>query len=173
MTPVHSTNMKVPASLAMLHLAFWNKHLFSLRSEAPIPFFIRQFTVRIPKLPTDVDLSGQTVLITGGNAGLGLEAAKQFVRLGADIILAVRNVAKGEAAKEMLLNEKLDANVTVREVDMSSFESIKTFCTKLEEDGARVDIALLSAGIFDFDFHKSTHGFEMHLQVRTLISCAF
>lgn len=157
--------MKVPASLALLSFVFWNKHAFSLKSEAPLAFLTRQTIGRIPKLPTNVDLTGQTVLITGGNAGLGLDAAKKFIHLGADIILAVRNVAKGEAAKEVLLEGKPGANVSVREVDMASFESIKNFCTKLEEDSPRVDVALLNAGLYEFDFEKSKHGYEMHLQV--------
>lgn len=154
------------SSLALIKFAFWNKHALSLRSEGPIRFMTRQLTARIPEIPTGVDLSGQTVLITGGNAGVGLEAARTFLQLGADVILAVRNLVKGETARTSLLKTRPDANVTVREVDMASFESIKNFSTKLEEDGVRVDIAILNAGTYEYNFRKSVHGYEMQLQVR-------
>ena len=52
-----------------------------------------------PDYPT-ADFSGKTIIVTGSNVGLGKEAVKHFVRLRAKkIIIAVRSVAKGEAAK--------------------------------------------------------------------------
>jgi hypothetical protein len=60
--------------------------------------FVRSQWATLPPSPT-LDLTGQTVLVTGSNTGLGLEAAKQFARMKpAHLVLAVRNTTKGEEA---------------------------------------------------------------------------
>jgi hypothetical protein len=54
-----------------------------------------------PSIPPTADFTGQTIIITGSNIGLGLEPARHFVRLNATlVILAVRDVRKGKSAKE-------------------------------------------------------------------------
>lgn len=47
-----------------------------------------------------MDLKGKTILITGGASGIGLEAAKQFLKIGAKVIITGRNQAKLDAAKQ-------------------------------------------------------------------------
>jgi retinol dehydrogenase 12 len=65
-------------------------------------FLYSQFFVTLPK-PTK-DFTGQTVIATGSNTGLGLEAARHLSRLNASlIIIAVRNLSKGAAAKQNIL----------------------------------------------------------------------
>jgi retinol dehydrogenase 12 len=52
---------------------------------------------------TVVDLSGRTVIVTGSNVGLGLEAAKRFYAMNpARLILAVRTISKGEDAMKVI-----------------------------------------------------------------------
>lgn len=165
--------MKVPDELALMDHIFWNKHTLSLQSDGPVTFIWRNLSAGLPKLPVDVDLSGQTVLITGGNGGVGFAAAKAFVKLGADVILAVRTVAKGGEAKELLLKEKPDAKVEVRELDIASFDSIKSFAKKLGEEVPRVDIAVLNAAVYNFSFQLSSYGYEQQLQVCFFLSFRF
>ncbi|KAK4926264.1 hypothetical protein LTR49_006736 [Elasticomyces elasticus] len=106
-----------------------------------------QLLVKIP-YPT-CDLAGQTVIVTGSNTGLGLEAARHVARLGASkVILAVRTVSKGEAAAENILKscKVPKSNIEVWQLDMSNTASIKAFSDRASKL-KRLDAAILNAGI--------------------------
>lgn len=93
--------------------------------------------------------TGQTIIVTGSNVGLGLEAARHFVRLDAKkVILAVRTLEKGEAAKESILkSEKKPAGVVeVWGLDLSSYQSSKDFAKRAQALD-RLDILVENAGI--------------------------
>ncbi|ETS86891.1 hypothetical protein PFICI_00719 [Pestalotiopsis fici W106-1] len=107
---------------------------------------------RTPAYPTQ-SFAGQTIIVTGSNIGLGLEASRHFYRLGcARLILAVRSTAKGEAAKEDILASVTartdgDTAVEVWELDMSSTASILKFAERVRQDIDRLDVLVLGAGV--------------------------
>lgn len=111
-------------------------------------FFYSQLFKSIP-YPTG-SYTGKTIIITGGNGGLGREAARHFVRLGASkMILAVRSLTKGHEAK-------LDIESTtgcgksiieVWELDMAHYASVQQFADRVVQHLDRVDIFLANAGI--------------------------
>ena len=91
-------------------------------------FMYRQLTFKPKPLPTSIDLTGQTILITGANTGLGFEAAKEVLAHHAGrIILAVRSIQKGEQAKEELLKVSSKSIVDVWGLDCESFHSLTKF----------------------------------------------
>ena len=100
---------------------------------------------------------------------MGKEAARHFVRLGATkVILAVRNLSKGEVAKEDIVNSQSvrPEVVEVWELDLGSFESVKRFaerCGHLE----RIDAVVENAGIAVFEFRK-VEGYESMITVNVL-----
>lgn len=101
-----------------------------------------------PTFPT-TSCSGRTVVVTGSNVGLGKEAARHFARLGASkIILAVRNTESGEAAKKDIEASTgcPSSVVEVWPLDLSSFDSIKSFAKKMAML-TRLDILVENAGI--------------------------
>jgi len=106
---------------------------------------IRAQRTKIPPV-TPVNLTSSTVLITGANAGLGLEAAREVLPSKPKrLILAVRNMEKGNAAKIELEKAKdASTNIEVRKLDQSSFESVRSFVKDLKDEP--VDIAILNAG---------------------------
>ncbi|KAG8761676.1 hypothetical protein FRC14_000060 [Serendipita sp. 396] len=122
-----------------------------------------------------VDLTGRTVIVTGGNTGLGLEAAKMFYAMNPErLILAVRTVGKGEEAKCVLeagstSNASASSNasaqskprVDVWELDMASFESVKTFANKCKTELKRIDIFLANAGVNSLDWTTTGDGWEV------------
>ncbi|KAL8827157.1 MAG: hypothetical protein Q9191_003358 [Dirinaria sp. TL-2023a] len=100
-----------------------------------------------PSLP-QADHTGQTVIVTGANVGLGLEAARHFARFNArKVIVAVRNLEKGEKARQSIEEStKRFGVVEVWQVDLSSYESVKQFAAKAQ-GLERLDAVVENAGI--------------------------
>ncbi|RYP51841.1 hypothetical protein DL768_002917 [Monosporascus sp. mg162] len=131
-------------------------------------FFYRQLTIKPKPLPTSIRLDGKTAIITGANAGLGLEAAKELVAHGlARIILAVRTASKGEAARDQILAQTPGVDVQIWPLDYESFASIDEF-GKRAATLDRLDIVILNAGVKNLDYVQSKTGHESHLQVNHL-----
>ncbi|KAF2109343.1 hypothetical protein BDV96DRAFT_615734 [Lophiotrema nucula] len=111
-------------------------------------FFYNQLIVT-PTKPTD-DYTSKTIIVTGSNVGLGKEAARHFTKNGASkVILAVRSIEKGQAAKEDILKTtKVSKDVVdVWQLDMSSYKSTLAFAARAEKELPRLDIAVLNAGV--------------------------
>lgn len=126
-------------------------------------FLHSQFFVK-PTVPA-ADLTGKTVIVTGSNVGLGKEAARHFTRLGASsVILAVRSLDKGEAArKDIETSTGRKDVVKVMQLDMSSYQSVQAFAEKASKELARIDIAVLNAGV-------SRNAFEIYEQDESTIT---
>lgn len=111
-------------------------------------FIYRQF-IHDPPAPT-ASFEGKTAIITGGNSGLGLEASRQIVKLGASqVILACRNIEKAkEAAKDIQATTSCSSDtVQVWHLDMSSYDSVEAFSDRVRTELPRVDVVLANAGI--------------------------
>ncbi|KAK2055686.1 short chain dehydrogenase [Colletotrichum caudatum] len=94
--------------------------------------------------------AGKTVVVTGSNVGLGKEAARHFARLGASkLILAIRSLDKGRAAKEDIEATTNCAKgvIEVWELDMSKYASVQKFASRLRTGLERVDIFIANAGV--------------------------
>jgi len=74
-------------------------------------------------------LNGCTVVITGADSGIGKEVAREFTMLGAHLVLGSRNLEKGEQTKREL--EDLKGSVEVRQLDLSSLDSVRDFANGL------------------------------------------
>ena len=130
-----------------------------------------------PANPT-ASFKGSSIIVTGSNVGLGFEAACKFAQLGASrVILGVRNADKGAKAKaaieERLLNgtsssSSSSCRVDVWELDMNSYTSVKAFAARAETELARLDVALLNAGVWMMKYETSPAGWEETLQVNVL-----
>lgn len=95
------------------------------------------------------DLSGQTIIVSGSNQGLGLEASRHLLRLGVEkLIMAVRDVKKGEAARQELLQStgREESSVEVWLLDMDSYVSVKSFASRAATL-PRLDALLANAGL--------------------------
>ena len=73
----------------------------------------------MPK-PIAADLKGKTCIVTGANAGIGREAARELARMGADVVLACRSEERGRAALEQLQKDASGSRLSLSLVDFSS-----------------------------------------------------
>ncbi|KAI1841784.1 hypothetical protein JX265_007112 [Neoarthrinium moseri] len=100
--------------------------------------------------------AGQTVIITGSNTGLGFEAAKYVVGLGcAKLIIAVRSVEKGESAKRSIVQTTgCDPKVIdVWPIDLTSYDSVRTFADRVDRELDRVDVLLENAAVASVEWN--------------------
>lgn len=135
-----------------------------------LQFFYRQIFITPPPVTKrEADLTSKTAIITGANGGLGLETARQLLDLGARVILAVRDVSKGEKARqELSAGRKLvpDA-IEVWKLDLSDNASIVSFAEKAKGLES-LDIAILNAGLFKIQETFGPTGYEESIQVNYL-----
>ncbi|TKA49472.1 hypothetical protein B0A54_00138 [Friedmanniomyces endolithicus] len=109
-------------------------------------FFYTQLFIT-PSAPS-TSCAGKTVIVTGANTGLGKEAARKFVQLGAEkVILGCRNAGKGEAAKrEIEASEGREGVVEVWELDLGDYGSVGRFVERAK-GLRRLDVVVENAGI--------------------------
>ncbi|KGO76128.1 Short-chain dehydrogenase/reductase SDR [Penicillium italicum] len=114
------------------------------------------------------DSDDQTVLITGANVGLGLEAARHITRLGAArVILGVRNVAAGKEAKENIEKSTGRLGVCeVWEVDLASHASVLAFGERISKL-PKLDAAILNAALATEEYN-SVEGYERTITVNVI-----
>lgn len=136
---------------------------------SPLAFLSRQFIETVPKIPSSVNLAGQTAIVTGSNVGLGFECARQLLALNlSHLIVAVRSQSKGDAAVQRLQREHPDAKIEVSIVDMASYKSVVAFAKRCEAL-PRLDIAILNAGLSRPKFERAPESnHEMTFQVNYL-----
>lgn len=109
------------------------------------------------------DLSGKTIVVTGGNSGIGYEAALELAGHGADTILACRDLKKAGAAAESIVETHPAAQVESMELDLASLASIEKFAGELAGKRDRLDVLCNNAGVMALPKRKTADGFEMQI----------
>lgn len=109
------------------------------------------------------DLTGKTIIVTGANSGLGLQAVKALAQKNAKVIMACRNTDKGEQAKLHLANEIQVTNIHVRSLDLMDLQSVKSFSDNFKAENSRLDVLINNAGIMMTPYSLTKDGFESQL----------
>lgn len=106
------------------------------------------------------DLTGKLYVITGGNSGIGFEAAKHLGKAGADVVLACRSVPKAEdAARD--LRQQVEGQVDVVQLNLSELASVRAAAEKLRGKYQKIHALINNAGVMQTPKQKTADGFEM------------
>lgn len=107
------------------------------------------------------NLTGKRIVITGANSGIGFEAAKVLAGRGAEVILAVRNVQKGQLAINAIQKEHPHASVFVMELNLSDLGNVRKFVGAFNKRFDSLDILINNAGVMTPPYQKTKDGFEL------------
>ncbi|KAF4778421.1 hypothetical protein HER10_EVM0004649 [Colletotrichum scovillei] len=133
------------------------------------------FQPPVTPLPDDLNLHGQTAIVTGATSGIGLALTRQLLSLGASlVILAVRDVPKGEAVRQTLLSDPTVLSrhqtpvVKVMKLDAEDYASVKAFTEAFKAKYTHLHIAMLNAGVPGLRRRVAPTGHEATVQVNYL-----
>jgi NAD(P)-dependent dehydrogenase (short-subunit alcohol dehydrogenase family) len=106
--------------------------------------------------------AGKLVVVTGSNSGTGKEAALRLASADAHVIMAVRNLDKGEQARQEIIQQFPSANLEVRKLDLAELSSVKDFAEEMVSDNIPIDILLNNGGVMAPPHRMGTiDGFEL------------
>lgn len=109
------------------------------------------------------DLTGKTIVVTGGNSGIGFEAARQMARKGAHVVLACRDARRASDAVEQIRTLQPSASLEAMSLDLASLESIRRFARDFAAKGVALDVLCNNAGVMAIPRRTTAEGFEMQL----------
>ncbi|MFJ3496882.1 SDR family NAD(P)-dependent oxidoreductase [Streptomyces sp. NPDC086091] len=114
------------------------------------------------------DQHGRVAVVTGANTGLGYETARALAERGACVVLAVRDVEKGERAAA-----RMTGDVTVQPLDLTSLASVRTAAAALRSRFDRLDLLINNAGVMYTPRRTTADGFELQFGTNHLGHFAF
>lgn len=113
-------------------------------------------------------MQGKSILITGGNSGIGKATAIALAKQGAQICIGCRDPKKGEAAVAQIKDKSGSEKISYTEIDLSSFDSIRNMAKSFNSANSKLDILINNAGVFVGDLAHTVEGYEMQFGVNHL-----
>jgi NAD(P)-dependent dehydrogenase (short-subunit alcohol dehydrogenase family) len=108
--------------------------------------------------------TGRTFVITGANSGIGLEAARDLVGRGGHVVLAVRDLDRGEQARSAISGPGAKGSAVVRHLDLADLDSVAAFAKGLSEEldseGRLLNALVCNAGVMGGPLLFTTQGYE-------------
>ncbi|XP_038221929.1 retinol dehydrogenase 13-like [Zerene cesonia] len=114
---------------------------------------------------TESRLDGKTIIVTGGSAGIGYEAAKNLAYKGARVIIASRNETKLTRARDRLQKITGNKHVTYRQIDLASLKSVRNFARETIKTEERLDVLINNAGAVGLSDRLTEDGLNLTMQV--------
>ncbi len=111
----------------------------------------------------NIDLSGQTIVITGGSAGLGVETARVLARCGARIVSVVRDEAKGRAAAAKIRESVPKADIEFAVLDLFDLDSVRHGADDIAKRFSKIDRLINNAGVMACPLGRTKQGLDTQL----------
>ena len=113
-------------------------------------------------MQNSIDLTGRLAVVTGASSGLGLGLATRLAAAGAEVLLPVRDEAKGEATLSRIRAEVPGADVSLRGLDLASLKSVESLGETLNAEGRPIHILINNAGLMTpATRHTTADGLEL------------
>lgn len=107
---------------------------------------------------------GKRIVVTGANSGTGKEITRRLALAGGEVIMAVRDLSRGEAARDELLRAQPNASLELRVLDLADLSSVKNFAELLVSEGRPLDALVNNAGVMAPPKRFETvDGFELQM----------
>jgi NAD(P)-dependent dehydrogenase (short-subunit alcohol dehydrogenase family) len=107
------------------------------------------------------DQSGRRAIVTGANSGLGLVTALELARAGAHVVMACRNLEKGEEARASIAATVPAAELELAALDLSSLDSVRAFAEHVQDGHDGIDLLINNAGVMATPRRETADGFEL------------
>ncbi|XP_022915830.2 retinol dehydrogenase 12-like [Onthophagus taurus] len=108
-------------------------------------------------------LVGKTVIITGGNSGIGFQTAMALAGRGAKVIIG--DVVNSDDSVKQIISETNNPNVRGKHLDLASLDSVRKFCKEIYEEEDRLDILINNAGVGGAPLGHTSDGIQIHMQI--------
>ena len=131
-------------------------------------YILRVYKVNGVPCRSKLSLGGKTVIITGGNTGIGKEVALDVAKRGGRVIIACRNTIKGENARREIVESSGNEKIILKKLDLASMKSIKDFADQVLDEEPQIDVLICNAGVMFTPHQKTEDGFEMQFGVNHL-----
>lgn len=119
--------------------------------------------------PANTAGESPVAVVTGGSDGLGAVIAGRLVAAGYEVLLPVRNLAKGQAVKDRILSDNRQASIRLSKVDLASIGAVKAYTQELLSEGRAINLVVNNAGIMNPPHRlESENGLELQLAVNYL-----
>jgi NAD(P)-dependent dehydrogenase (short-subunit alcohol dehydrogenase family) len=114
------------------------------------------------------EMKGKICIITGSNSGIGKETATNLAKMGATIVMVVRDQERGEKARTEIVKQTGNNSVDLMICDLSSMDSIRRFAKEFKRKYDRLDVLVNNAGVMFNKREVTSEGFEQTLAVNYL-----
>ncbi|UJR11902.1 hypothetical protein I4U23_016080 [Adineta vaga] len=166
---IHFKRTDIADKMSSIVMEIFNKYRSVILISSGIVstgWLYNKFWVNRRLLSSNQMMIGKTILITGGNTGIGYETAKDLLKRGARVTIACRNLEKGRQAVEKLRQESKcqEDNINLMECDLSSLNSVRKFAKLFNEKEDRLDILICNAGLGYSSAKITGDGFDNVIQ---------
>lgn len=115
-----------------------------------------------------MNLSGKTIVITGGTSGIGRITAEKLSAFGATVIITSRDASRGRAVADQIIHATDNSNVHMIQCDLADLSSVRRFAEALLTRFPAIHVLINNAGTWEMTRKTSVDGYELNMATNHL-----